>query len=395
MNRETIEAAGVRLRLYRDTDADDLATGCDDPLTRRFLPHLPMPYTEVDAHWWITEGSAATWARGGAAYAIADPATDRLLGGIGVDQVSPTRAQGEVGYWVGPWARGRGVATAATSALAGQALAHGFARLELLTELENVASQRVALGAGFQREGVRRGAGAQPGGARHDLVVWARLATDPPGPAPRLLADLPGGTLTDGVITLRPLTAADAEFVHRLQTLPDVVATSVPPVAPERAEIELRCARAPGRWLSGERADLIILDAASGTPAGEIGLYYQEPQTGQAMIGYAMLPDWRGRDYPTRAARLVAGWAFDVAGIARLIAGTLPTNLGSQRVLEKAGFHREGYLRGRLPGLAGQRLDDVLFGLRPQDLRLGPQDLGLRPQDLDHGPDLTRRADQT
>ena len=33
----------------------------------------------------------------------------------------------------------------------------------------------------------------------------------------------------------------------------------------------------------------------TGTPAGEIDLYYQEPPTGQAMIGYSMLPAFRGR----------------------------------------------------------------------------------------------------
>ena len=85
----------------------------------------------------------------------------------------------------------------------------------------------------------------------------------------------------------------------------------MPPVAPDREEVELRCARAAARWLAGERADLVIVDAATGAPAGEIGLYYQEPQTGQAMIGYSMLPAWRGRGYATRAARLVARWAFD------------------------------------------------------------------------------------
>ncbi|WP_326560847.1 GNAT family N-acetyltransferase [Micromonospora sp. NBC_01796] len=369
MNRETIEAPGVRLRLFRDADLEDLMVGCNDPLTRRFLPHLPGPYTAADAHWWISDGTAAVWARGGAAYAIADPATDRLLGGIGIDQVAPARGQGEIGYWVTPRARGRGVATAATTLLAGRALTHGFARLELLTDPENVASQRVALGSGFSREGIRRGAGNAPDGSRHDLVAWARLADDPPGPAARLLPDLPGGLLTDGVVTLRPLTAADTEFVHRLRSLPEMVATSVPPVAPERAEVADRCARAPGQWLAGERADLVILDTATGTPAGEIGLYYQEPQTGQAMIGYGMGPEWRGRGYPTRAARLVARWAFEDAGIERLIAGAAPDNPGSRRVLEKAGFRQEGELRGRLPGPAGRRLDDVLYGMLPQDLR--------------------------
>jgi RimJ/RimL family protein N-acetyltransferase len=70
----------------------------------------------------------------------------------------------------------------------------------------------------------------------------------------------------------------------------------------------------------------------------------------------------------TRAARLVARWAFAEVGVARLIAGTRPDNVGSQKVLERAGFQREGYLRNRLPSVGGGRLDDILFALLPRDL---------------------------
>lgn len=366
----TIQGNGVRLRALRGSDIDDLTAGCNDPLTQRFMPALPRPYTHADAHWWITQGSASAWAAGGAAYAIADSATDRLIGGAGVGRIVLERAQGELGYWVAPWARRRGVATAAAAALAGWAFDRGFSRLELLTDLANGPSQRVALAAGFQREGVRRGAVPARDGGREDLVVWTRLAGDPPGPAPRLLPDLPGGLLTDGVVTLRPLGPGDGDFLFALLTQPDVAATSVPPITPDREEVELRCARADGRWLAAERADLLIVDAATGAPTGDIGLYYDEPRTGQAMIGYAMLPAWRGRGFPTRAARLLARWVFTETGIGRLIAGTIPANVASQRVLEKAGFRREGYLRGRLPGFYGTRVDDVLFGLLADDLAL-------------------------
>jgi RimJ/RimL family protein N-acetyltransferase len=142
----------------------------------------------------------------------------------------------------------------------------------------------------------------------------------------------------------------------------------VPPEPPDPRELALRCTRAAARWLAGERADLVILDAATGERAGEIGLYYSEPATGQAMIGYSMLPAWRGRGYPTRAVQLLALWVFAETGIARLVAGTLPANRGSQRVLEKAGFRREGLLRSRLPGPGGTRVDDVQFAMVAEDL---------------------------
>lgn len=369
--RETIDAEAVRLRLPREADADEIAAACADPSSQRFLHQLPSPYTRTDALWWITNGAPAARAAGGAAFVIADAATDHVVGGVGINRVVGERHQGEVGYWVAPWARGRGVARTATLALTEWAFRQGFARLELHTEPENTASQRVALAAGYRYEGLRRSAGVGRAGSRHDLIAWTRLPDDPPGPTPRVLPDLPGGALTDGVVTLRPLRTDDTDDVYALRRLPESVATSVPPVLPDRAEVVDRCARAESKWLAGERADLTIRDAASGAFAGQIGLYYGEPRTQQAIIGYALAPQWRGRGYATRAARLLTEWVFKNTDIARVIAGTLLANVASQRVLERAGFVREGLQRGRLPGADGSRVDDVLYALLPEDLDRG------------------------
>src|SRR5512139_3521488 len=112
----------VALRPFRPDDEEDLAAGCADPLTQRYLPLLPSPYTLVEARHWITEGAPGAVAAGGWAYAFADPASDRLLGGGGVRLTGHGSA--EIGYWVAPWARGTGVATAATRLMADHVLAH-------------------------------------------------------------------------------------------------------------------------------------------------------------------------------------------------------------------------------------------------------------------------------
>jgi RimJ/RimL family protein N-acetyltransferase len=363
-----ISGTGVRLRAYRPDDAEAVAAGYDDPLCHRFLPPLPSPFTLAHAERFLSEGITAIFAEGGAAFAIADPGTDELLGGIGFDKVVPSRGQAEIGYWVGPWARGRGVATAAVRALTAHALEAGLHRLELLTHWENGASQRVALAAGYHREGVRRGALPGHDGGRDDLIAFARLAGDSGEPTPRLLPDLPGGELTDGVVTLRPLRPDDADFLIDLRGREEVWSTSVPPVPPSAESSRIRCRRADAFWVEGTRAEMVIVDAATGTPAGDIGLFYAEPPTNTGMIGYSILPEFRGRGLTTRAAQLVSLWAFAETGIARLIAGTLPTNIASQRVLEKAGFHREAYLKSRLPGPGGVRTDDIQFVLLAEDL---------------------------
>ncbi len=170
------------------------------------------------------------------------------------------------------------------------------------------------------------------------------------------------------MVRLRPLGPDDVGFQTELRNTYDVWATTVPPEPPNPKEIRRRCLQAESLWLAGTRIDLVIMDAATGAPAGDIGLYYDEPRTGQAMIGYSMLPAFRGRGFATRAAQLLALWAFAETDIARLIAGALPSNTGSQRVLEKAGFRREAYLKSRLPGPDGTRTDDVQFVLLAEDL---------------------------
>ncbi|MGC4853135.1 GNAT family N-acetyltransferase [Micromonospora sp. DT4] len=364
-----VEAHGVRLRPFHAGDIADLVDGCADPLSQRFVSTMPSPYTEVDARWWVEAGAPAVWAGGGAVYAIADPATDRLLGGTGLSNPAPARSQAEIGYWLRPAARGRGRATAATRALSEHAFNAGTRRLELHTEPENTASQRVALAAGFRYEGLRRSAGQRRDGGQHDLLTWVRLSGDPPGPTPRLLPDLPDGVLIDQVVVLRRLAPDDAETMYGLHSRPECVANQAPPVPPTRESIDRRCRLAESSWLTGDIARLLIVDVATGEPAGSCGLSYTEVTSGEGSIGYALLPRWRGHGYATRAVRLLAAWAFGPAGLARLTAGTVPENTASHRVLERVGFQREGLQRGRLPGLAGARLDDLTFALLPADLR--------------------------
>jgi RimJ/RimL family protein N-acetyltransferase len=355
---EPVTGDGVLLRPPRVGDAADLVAACADPLIERYVPSLPSPFRPDDAVAWIASALAPSERRD---LVIADPATDRLLGICRLYHLSTMDRSGEVGYWVAPWARGQGLAARATAVLTDWAFRHGLGRLELLARPDNPASQRVALAAGYRWEGRRRGAELGRGGLRYDLVAFARLAGDPPGPAPRLLPDLP--PLSDGVVALRPLGPADAADVAVQRALPEVAASTVGGTDP--AKSARICAEAAGEWLAGQVARMTIRDAATGAFAGELGLFQVEPLTGQAMIGYDLAPAWRGRGYATRAVRLVARYAFEHVGLVRLIAGTAPDNVASQRVLERAGFQREGYQRSRLPGPDGTRVDDILYALLP------------------------------
>ncbi len=105
----------------------------------------------------------------GGALVIADAATDAPLGGIRLflhgDAV-------EFGYWLGPEARGRGLATRALQVVAAEVFVRlRPSRLELRTTVGNVASEGVAARAGFSRIGPQPPI-EYPGGRVVETVLW-------------------------------------------------------------------------------------------------------------------------------------------------------------------------------------------------------------------------------
>lgn len=77
----------------------------------------------------------------------------RLVGSVAVKELSPGKASAEVGYWTAASARGQGVAPRALEAVTAWSLdafrAQGLERLELLHQVDNPASCRVAEKAGY------------------------------------------------------------------------------------------------------------------------------------------------------------------------------------------------------------------------------------------------------
>ena len=79
-----------------------------------------------------------------------------------------------------------------------------------------------------------------------------------------------------------------------------------------------------------------------------------------AEMGYWLgEPHW-GRGLTTRAVLATSDWAFEHYKLTRIFAMAFSHNVGSMRVLEKAGFEREGTLR-RSAIKSGVILDQVLY----------------------------------
>jgi RimJ/RimL family protein N-acetyltransferase len=79
-----------------------------------------------------------------------------------------------------------------------------------------------------------------------------------------------------------------------------------------------------------------------------------------AEMGYWLSEDFWSRGIVTRAVTAMSDWAFDHYNLTRVFATAFAHNAASIRVLEKAGFVREGILR-RSAIKNGVLLDQVLF----------------------------------
>jgi RimJ/RimL family protein N-acetyltransferase len=159
----------VTLRPPDERDLPAIEQGIADPEVVRWIGPTEDPAGEtldLDRSRW-TEGTGAT-------FSIC--ANDDCVGQVWVDLGGSGR--GEVGYWLLPEARGKGLATRSVRLISRWALrALELSRLSLMTERSNERSQRVAERSGFVKEGVLRSYKEQAG-RRIDCVVFSLLPTD-------------------------------------------------------------------------------------------------------------------------------------------------------------------------------------------------------------------------
>jgi RimJ/RimL family protein N-acetyltransferase len=102
-----------------------------------------------------------------------------------------------------------------------------------------------------------------------------------------------------------------------------------------------------------------IIEKKDGTKIGQLmytlsGLHYT--------MGYTVLPHERRKGYCTEAVNLLVDYLFLSTRAVRIEAGTSPQNTASHRVLEKAGFTKEGVKR-KVVYAQGKWHDEVIYGI--------------------------------
>ena len=159
------------LRPWTLGDLDFVLAAARDPQISRFSS-VGLATNALEARRWISSRASSDrmdWVIDGSG----DP-----IGRVSLAYINPEDGVAEIGYWVLPAHRRRGVATTAVAAV--EQHAYGSMRLRRLVirhELENSASCALASSRGYQAEGTQRAVFVRRGEPR-DLHVHALLDTD-------------------------------------------------------------------------------------------------------------------------------------------------------------------------------------------------------------------------
>ena len=168
-------------------------------------------------------------------------------------------------------------------------------------------------------------------------------------------------------VTLRPVAEEDLAVIERLTNDPDGT-----------GEHDWHGWHDPHVW--GHRwAENGLMGSAAGTlmiidGTGPVGFVsWRQVGTGPISfcweLGIAIAAEARGQGVGTEAQQQVVRYLFRHTQVNRIQAGTEITNLAEQRALEKAGFTREGVLRG-VTFRDGRWRDGVIYSVLREEVDL-------------------------
>lgn len=168
-----LETPRLTVRQMRISDADDYHR------IRGLMPYDPQSRSLDESRALVATmvTRPAVDAEGWGQFAVVERATGVLIGDLGVNFDTPRARQAELGFAIDPAWRRQGLAVEAAGAMVDALFRSGRTRVTALTDIRNVAAQRLLARLGFRIEG-RFVNSWQDGDEWHDELSYARLASE-------------------------------------------------------------------------------------------------------------------------------------------------------------------------------------------------------------------------
>jgi ribosomal-protein-alanine N-acetyltransferase len=158
-------------------------------------------------------------------------------------------------------------------------------------------------------------------------------------------------------VNLRVVEKEDLPMISEWLNKPEVFGEYNPLIQVSRTETEKEYEKR-----SFEQTEFFI-EGKDGSRLGYIWHFNVMHPAGRILeIGYFLLPNERSKGYCTEAVNIIVDYLFLSKNVERIQAMTDLRNMGSQKVLEKAGFKKEGTIR-KLFFLKGQPRDAFLYSI--------------------------------
>jgi RimJ/RimL family protein N-acetyltransferase len=170
----------------------------------------------------------------------------------------------------------------------------------------------------------------------------------------------------DGRVTLRPVAKGDLSWLTDLRNDP---AAAGPHEWHGWGDPQYERRWAESGLLGDSGGTLIVMHGTDRTGVVSWRKVPTGPVTYSWAIAIRLLPEFRGRGYGSEAQQLLVHYLFAHTQVNRVEAVTEVTNFGEQRALEKAGFTREGILRGTT-FRQGQWHDQMIYSVLRHEVEL-------------------------
>ncbi len=174
--------------------------------------------------------------------------------------------------------------------------------------------------------------------------------------------------ITTERLLLRDFTVEDVDAVHTLEAEP---ALHQYRGGGQPTEEETRAfLQRTQDWLTLDPRPvyaLAITLRAEGSLIGVVSLTITSRELGQAELGYRLSSHSWGQGYATEAAQALIAFGFATLQLHRIYALCHPDNIGSQRVMQKAGMRYEGHLREDFRNRDGTWRDSLLYAMLDYD----------------------------
>ncbi len=171
----TLRYGLVTLRPSGERDIDPIFNACQDPFIPAFTT-VPANYTLDHAIDFVRSDPFSFSERRELRFVIdyGNGADMKFAGVISLHTINIKNHTAEIGYWMEKSMRGKGVGTIAAQMITDYGLRTlGFRRIDGLADVDNEASQKLLMSAGFEKEGILRNKVTRDDGRQIDMALFA------------------------------------------------------------------------------------------------------------------------------------------------------------------------------------------------------------------------------